>query len=198
MVCAVWRHTDFRRETALRPWKSVSAVNRFSIFAGAAALITILPCAALSAPTGGAVYRAAPVVVRPSSPQRGAEKSRDSFNVPFHIDAAPKARMPETMRLPTTGWYTRPQWTWRPNYVYLNSPCFANGANWTSVQNTSSSQSALNDVTIGSLAGNPKHNALSMSPSDVAHLASSSTASDSTNSTGLQIQFQPSVCNQQW
>ena len=174
-------------------------MKRFSIFAGAAALMSVLPCAALSAPTGGAVYRAAPVVVRPASPQRGAEQSRENnFSVPFHVDAAPKPRMPETMRLPSTQWVTRPQWTWRPNYVYLNSPCFANGANWTALQNTTSSQAALNDVTIGSLAGSPKHNALSTSPSDIAHLASSSTAADSTNSTGLQIQFQPSACTQQW
>ncbi|HLX25608.1 MAG TPA: hypothetical protein VKR05_01340 [Candidatus Cybelea sp.] len=175
-------------------------MNRFPIFAGAAALIVALPCIALSAPTGGAVNRAAPVVVRPAFPQRAGEQSRDDFKVPFHADAAPKPRMPDTMRVPTSQWITRPQWTWRPNYVYLNGPCFANGANWTSLQNTTASQSSLNDVTIGSLAGNPKHNALSMSPSDIAHLASSSTnAGDaSSNGTGLQIQFQPSACGQQW
>jgi hypothetical protein len=171
-------------------------VNRFTIFAGTAALMAMLPCVTLSAPTGGAVFRAAPVVARPEFPQRPAEQNRGNVTVPFHVDAAPKAT--QTLRVPTSQWH--PAWTWRPNYVWFANPCFANGANWAPLQSAGTSQSALNDISIGSLAGDPKHSILSSSASDIAsHLASSSTAAaDSSATPGLQIQWQPLTCGQQW
>jgi len=189
--------------------KFASTVNRLSIFAGATALTVMLPAVALGAPTGGAVYRAAPVIVRPSLPQRGTEQNHNTFTVPFHVNAAPKGG-PETLRLPTPQWYTRRAWTWQPNYVYFASPfagsCFGNAGNWTAPpQNAAASQStvnqsSMNDVTIGSLAGDAKHSILSKSASDIAaSLASSNTASTTSSSpVGLQIQFQPSICAQQW
>jgi hypothetical protein len=173
-------------------------MNRLWIWAGATALAALLPCVVLSAPTGGAVYRAAPVIVRPAFPQRGADQNRDNFKVPFHIDAAPKSAVPDTLRLPTTQWSTHHAWTWKPSYVFLSEPCFANGANWAPLQSFTASQS-MPDVQIGSLAGDPKHSLLGSHGSDIAKLASSSTgAVDSSNQTGLQIQWQPSVCGQQW
>jgi hypothetical protein len=191
--------------------KFALTVNRLSIFAGATALTVMLPAVALGAPTGGAVYRAAPVIVRPSLPQqRGTEQNRNTFTMPFHVNAAPPKGTPETLRLPTPQWYTRRAWTWQPNYVYFASPfagsCFGNTGNWAAPpQNAAAnqstvSQSAMNDVTIGSLAGDPKHSVLSKSASDIAAaLASSNTASTASSSpAGLQIQFQPSICAQQW
>jgi hypothetical protein len=185
-------------------------VNRFSIVAGSAVLATVLPGVALGAPTGGAVFHAAPVIVRPTLPQRGVEQNRNTFTVPFHVDVAPKSAAPDTYRLPTAQSYTRRTWTWQPNYVYYANPfagsCFGN-ANWAAPpqnaaasQSTNASQSTLNNVTIGSLAGDPKHSVLSKSASDIADaLASSKTSTaDSSSPVGLQIQFQPSVCGQQW
>lgn len=177
------------------------AVNRFPIFAGAAALMAMLPCAALSAPTGGAVYRAAPIVVRPAPlPQRASGQARGDVTVPLHIDAAPKRAIPDTLTMPGTQWYSRHAWTWRPNYVWFANPCFANGANWAPLQSSSDTgQSALNDVKIGSLAGDPKHSVLGAHGSDIANLASSSTAAlDSSGKSTLEIQWQPSVCSGQW
>jgi hypothetical protein len=171
-------------------------VKRFSIFAGAAALTLTLPCAALSAPTGGAVFHAAPVIVRPASPQRGAEQSQDGFKVPMHIDAAPKAAAP-TMQFPSPQRFTQRGWTWRPNYVFVSQPCFANGANWAPLQSFTASQS-MPDVNIGSLAGNPKQSVLGAHGSDIASLASSASSAASSNASGLQIQWEPSVCGQQW
>lgn len=176
-------------------------MNRFSIFAGAAAMMAMLPSAALSAPTGGAVYRAAPIVVRPASlPQRASGQTRGDVTVPLHIDATPKRAIPDTFTIPSPQWYTRHAWTWRPNYVWFANPCFANGANWAPLQSPSNtSQSALDDVKIGSLAGDPKHSILGAHGSDIANLASSSTAAlDSSGKNTLQIQWQPSVCGQQW
>jgi hypothetical protein len=145
------------------------------------------------------------VIVRPSLPQRGTEPSRNTFTVPFHVNASPAQRTPETLRLPTPQWYTRRAWTWQPNYVYFASPfagsCFGNTGNWAAPpQNAAAGQSTMNDVTIGSLAGDPKHSILSKSASDIAAaLASSKTSTaDSSSPVGLQIQFQPSTCAQQW
>jgi hypothetical protein len=170
-------------------------VRRFTIFAGATALMVVLPAVTLGAPTGGAVYRPAPVIARPALPQRTAEQTRSNFTVPFHIDAAPKAA-PETLRLPTPQWYTRHAWTWQPTYLLAN-PCFANGANWAPLQNFAAAQS-MPEFTIGSLAGNPSHSVLSKTASDIASLASSSTAAaDSARTTGLQFEWQPSICGPQ-
>jgi hypothetical protein len=127
--------------------------------------------------------------------------------MPFHVDAAPKGTA-ETLRLPTPQSYTRRSWTWQPNYVYFASPfvgsCLA-GGNWAAppqnaAASQSANQSAMNDVTIGSLAGDPKHSVLSKSAADIAEaLASSNTSSAGSSSpVGLQIQFQPSVCGQQF
>ena len=176
-------------------------MNRFSIVAGAAAMMTMLPCTALGAPTGGAVYRGAPIVARPVPlPQRAAGQTRGDVSVPFHIDATPKRAIPDTLTMPSEQWYTRHAWTWRPNYVWFANPCFANGANWAPPPSSSdASQSALNDVKIGSLAGDPKHSILGAHGSDIANLASSSTAAlDSSGKNTLEIQFQPSVCGRQW
>jgi hypothetical protein len=182
----------------VRREKFAVVVNRFWVFAAATASMVALPSVTLSAPTGGAVYRAAPVIVRPAFPQRGAEQNRGDFKIPFHIDAAPKPRVPETMRFPTFQSYPRRGWTWQPNYAFLSSPCFANGANWLPLQ-TAGSQSTMPDVKIGSLAGDPKHSVLSESGADIARLASAATdLNASSGTTGLQIQFQPTICGQQW
>lgn len=175
--------------------KFAHAMNRFPILAGALTLMVGLPSLALGAPTGGAVYRAAPVVVRPAFPQRTGEQNHGDFKVPFHVDAAPKMREPE-MRFPTFQAFSRRGWTWQPNYVFLSSPCFANGANWAAPQqNLAAGESTMSDVKIGSLAGNPKHSILSTSGADIAHLASTSNASlDSSSGTGLKFEWQPSVC----
>ncbi|HMF27508.1 MAG TPA: hypothetical protein VKE42_01985 [Candidatus Cybelea sp.] len=201
VVCALRRHPDRRRETAMRREKFIFAMTRVSIFAGVATLMFALPSVVLSAPTGGAVFHAAPVIVRPAFPQRSAEQNRNNFTVPFHINAAPKAAAPDTLRLPTPQWYARHAWTWQPNYVYFANPfagsCFGNTGNWAAPpQNAAASQSTLNDVTIGSLAGDPKHSVLSKSAADIAAaLTSSNTSSESSSSpVGLQIQFQPSIC----
>ncbi|MBV9334044.1 MAG: hypothetical protein JO146_08545 [Candidatus Eremiobacteraeota bacterium] len=170
-------------------------MKRFTLFAGAALIMVVVPGVAFGAPTGGAVYRAAPVVARPAYPQRAPEQNRSDFTVPFHVDASPKTA-PQTLRLPTPQIYTRHAWTWQPTYVWLANPCFANGANWAPLQSTAAAQS-LPEFTIGSLAGNPSHSVLSKSASDIANLASSSSGGAESGSTGLQFQWQPSVCGQQ-
>ncbi len=171
-------------------------MKRFTIFTGAATVMVLLPAVTSSAPTGGAVYRTSPVVARPAFPQRSGEQNRSNFTVPFHIDSAPKTA-PQTLRVPTPQLYTRSAWTWRPTYVWLANPCFANGANWAPLQNAAANQS-MPEFTIGSLAGNPSHSVLSKSASDIANIASSSTASaDAAGKNGLQFEWQPSICGQQ-
>jgi hypothetical protein len=163
--------------------------------AGAVALALLPPAVTLGAPTQGS--RVAPLPQLP--PPRGAvlhSAGQDSFKVPFHIDARPKAAQTgiESTFLPYRwhGWPVGHQNVWIAPTWYQNG-CFANN-----IFGTPSMFQSDNAVpprfTIGSLVDDRSKHLISSTPSYNPNSMSGSDAVTMSSPLNLQYQFQPTQC----
>ena len=168
---------------------------RALVVVGAVALTLLPPAVTFGAPPPG--FRAATL---PQAPPRAAAShsaSRDSFKLPFHLDAGPKPAEDEINPtfLPFDRWGA---WPVAPRYVWLQptwlqNGCFSNNAFGT----PSTLQSAAYmpaGTTIGSLVDDRSKDLISSTPSYNPISPSSANAATMSNPVGLQYQLQPTLC----
>ncbi len=178
-------------------------MTRPCVFALTIAAALAGPAAALGAPIPAAVpVRAAPVSA--PLPLHSARESRasagDRFNVPFNVEVHPQP-LPEASLHAPLRLAPEPAKEWLPGYrpLWYVPACFANntfGNNpfGTPPSASTSSDSALNQVTIGSLVDSKSRTLFSSTPSHNPGLPANVASFDDSSPLSWQYQVQASPC----
>lgn len=173
------------------------AVTRSIAFAGAVALVLVLPIAAFAAPPGYApahpVYRPGPL-----SASHGRSDTQTPLRVPFNFSLHRQTQEfnPQSTFNPLR--WRRYQWESLPPFLPLQPGCYANGAlssPWLPTGESGVSPAQPTEFTIGSLVDRRSQKLFSSPTSYAQDLASSNTGGPQTSGPlTLQYGFQSVPC----